>query len=152
MIAAEALRAVFDESGWKFTEKQTDALLAASLELENYTVEFCTYSEEELFLSVSLMHLPEAEEPRFELLKSAAALCACLWQNHSLNLTVTGLELNLELCVKTEQEDFREKIRAFLDDCDYFQEQLQTLADPETAPDTQPYFKPLTLPAFSASF
>ncbi len=145
MIAAEALKTVFAESGWQFREKQTDALLSASLELQNYTVEFCTYTEEELFVSVSLMQLPESEEARFDLLKRAAALCALMWQRHRINLTVTGNTLNLELCIQTSQEDFREKIRVFLDDCDYFQENLKELAAPDSALERRSQFNPFML-------
>lgn len=145
MIAAEALKTVFAESGWQLREKQTDALLAASLELQHYTVEFCTYNEEELFVSVSLMQLPEKEETRFELLKGAAALCALLWQRHRINLTVSGNTLNLELSIKTSQEDFREKIRVFLDDCDYFQENLKELATPENTANRLSQFNALMM-------
>ncbi|MBU3826306.1 MAG: hypothetical protein IAA31_02280 [Candidatus Anaerobiospirillum merdipullorum] len=140
MQATEAIKTVFQEAGWTLMAEESNALLDCFLELDKFTARFCTYNEDELFLSAKLMNLPENEDERFELLKSAAALCAYLWQRHKINLTVTENSLTLELMVNTASEDFREKIRVFLDDGDYFIENLEAMKTPVTGPSLSAFF------------
>ncbi len=140
MKAPEALKAVFAQAGWELKEEPSEAIVSAKLELANFDVLFCAYNEEELFLSVSLGEMPVDEERRFELLKGAAALCAYLWQRHKINLTVTDNSLNLELIVKTQIEDFLEKISVFLDDCDYFKDNLEAMQAPAAPSSLSAFF------------
>lgn len=121
MKAPEALKAIFAEAAWQLDpHSQSQALLASTVALENFTVSFFAYNEDELFVSTKIAALPTDPELRVALLKQAGTMCAALWQQHRLNLSVTEEQLNLELVVYTEREDFLTKVSAFLDDCDYF--------------------------------
>lgn len=121
MKASEAIKAIFAEAAWHLDPiAHSQSLLSSVVTLENFELSFSAYNEEELFVSAKIADLPIDLESRLELLKQAANMCAALWHQHRLNLSITDEQLNLELVVYTEREDFLAKVSMFLDDCDYF--------------------------------
>lgn len=128
MKAPEALQAIFAEATWQLDPLvDSSSLLASTVVLENFTVSFTAYNEDELFVSTKIADLPVDSESRFTLLKLASTMCAALWQHHGVNLSITQEQLNLELVVYPEREDFIAKVSVFLDDCDYFVESLEAV-------------------------
>ncbi len=127
MKATKAIENIFSQAGWFLQNTSIDgAMYAVCAELENYTVNFAAFNDDEIYIFIDLLILPKDELKALEIVKKACAMQMQVYLEHKINVTIEDNKLRLELVLQGDIsiDEMLMKAGRFLDDVDYFYDTL----------------------------
>lgn len=134
MKAAALMQEICKLASWQGEKLELEqAQAACRVSLRDYELQLAAFHEDELYLYVDLVKLPEGPQA-LDYLKKAGACAAQCWRDHPFYLCLQDGFLRAELVLSDlEPDQAAPLVENFLDDIDFVLQCLRELERPESS-------------------